>query len=96
MFKLEGESTKDYFKRWTRDQKLKAVVAAGGRCLDCGFDDLDRLECFHFDHRDPMTKAPGITRAIQRLAKQVREQEYQKCDLVCSNCHATRNVRRYG
>lgn len=95
MFKLEGESKRDYFKRWTREQKLQAVLAAGGKCMDCPFNDLSRLECFHFDHRDPETKTPGITRAIQRLARPTREIEYAKCDLVCSNCHATRNRRRY-
>ena len=76
-------------------QKLEAILAAGGRCLDCGFDDLDHPEVFDFDHRDPAEKHPRLKTRVgtMGLSSALREAELAKCDLVCSNCHRTRTKK---
>jgi hypothetical protein len=78
-------------------RKLEAIVAAGGQCLDCGYDDLDHPEVFDFDHRDPTEKHPrliGTRLSVNQLPELLREAEQAKCDLVCSNCHRIRTKRQ--
>ena len=77
-----------------RDKKRAAVIAAGGKCIDCGFDDLDRIEVFTFDHRPEHEKCFQISLYFARVSQARMDEEIAKCDLVCANCHATRTARR--
>jgi len=71
-----------------RRRKVKAILVqeAGGACALCGYSRC--IGALHFHHRDPMTKAfgvsgLGVTRSIERARA-----EASKCVLLCSNCHA--------
>ncbi len=73
--------------------KQRAIKLLGGRCLDCGFDDMTRPEVFDFDHIGPKT----TNIAAMKLRKwAVIETELSECELVCANCHRSRTERRRG
>jgi transposase len=72
----------------SRRRKVKAILVqeAGGACALCGYNRC--AAALHFHHRDPETKAfgvsgLGVTRSIDRARAEAR-----KCVLLCSNCHA--------
>ena len=71
--------------RFRQNLKRRAVAAAGGACVGCGFrDPIDALE---FHHLDPRTKEFGIsTEGIPRRWDKI-EAELAKCVLLCANCH---------
>lgn len=71
-----------------RRRKVKRILVAeaGGRCVRCGYDRC--IRALHFHHRDPATKAFGLSgRGYTRGIAALRV-EAEKCDLLCSNCHA--------
>lgn len=59
-------------------------------CMDCKVQYNPWV--MHFDHRDPSTKLFNVcqnpTRNWEKILKEI-----DKCDLVCSNCHAERTYR---
>jgi len=81
-----------------RRQRVKALLVeeAGGRCHLCGFDECP--QALHFHHRDPGSKAfglsvGGLTRSLASLRA-----EAAKCVLLCANCHAAveAGIKRLG
>jgi DNA-binding transcriptional ArsR family regulator len=71
-----------------RRRKVKRILVAeaGGRCVRCGYDRCVRA--LHFHHRDPSSKAFGLSgRGYTRGIAALRA-EAEKCELLCSNCHA--------
>ena len=94
------EKTKRYYKRWylkNRDYvmklKLKAVKLKGSKCLDCGFNDLNRPEVFDFDHTTN-NKNGDVGDFIANSNWDNVIKELKLCDLVCANCHRTRTKKR--
>ncbi len=78
---------------------MEQVLRLGGRCMDCGFNDLEHLECFDFDYRDPSSKREdmryeGRCLSFTRLSNENLRAEVDKCDLVCANCHRIRSKRQ--
>ena len=72
-------------KRRERNRE-RAFQYLGNKCKDCGNDDRRVLE---FDHlRD---KISTIAKLLGRKWEVVQE-ELEKCELVCGNCH---NIRTY-
>ena len=64
-------------------------------CVDCGETDLEVLE---FDHRDSIGKdrktsllSLGNVWSIERI-----QEEIDKCDVRCSNCHTRRTRKQFG
>src|SRR3989304_512914 len=70
----------------------RAIEAAGGKCIRCGYDKCLRNMQFH--HRDPALKLFAIS-AVNIRIRQWEEivTEIQKCDLLCSNCHGEEEDR---
>jgi hypothetical protein len=70
-------------KRYAEKQKLiiELKLKLGGKCVDCGNDDLEILE---FDHIDPNEKINCVRRIYN---KQGVIDEANKCELRCVNCH---------
>lgn len=57
-------------------------------CVDCGEKDIRVLE---FDHRDPAEKTANISRLVSDGFGSARlEEEINKCDVRCGNCHRRR------
>lgn len=71
--------------RYRIGYKQKCVDYLGGKCKKCGYNRC--ILALHAHHRDPTTKLFGIsTGQCRKWAKVVAE--LNKCDLLCSNCHA--------
>ena len=75
--------------------RKKALIGLfGGKCLDCGFSDLDRPEVFQFDHLPQFKKEKNISVMLPTHRWEAILNEAAKCELVCANCHATRTKNR--
>jgi hypothetical protein len=70
---------------WRRRLKLKAVAYLGSKCSRCGYDKCVRALSFH--HREPEKKLFSISHPNPKRWEIVKA-ELDKCDLLCSNCHA--------
>lgn len=74
---------------WRRRTKLKLIRYKGGRCQECGYDDLRFPRAFDFHHRSGKDFAiSGRTIAFNKLRAEV-----DKCDLLCCRCHAELHAR---
>lgn len=55
-------------------------------CSRCGYKKSARALQFH--HRDPKDKTKGIARMVYSSTNIDKiQQEIDKCDLICANCH---------
>jgi len=95
--------TKGYRKRWARDckklrsdfrdvvNKIKHVP-----CTDCGVKYPPRV--MEFDHLEPEQKKFTVSREMGRANTRVGQarilEEIKKCEVVCSNCHRLREIKR--
>jgi len=75
--------TNYYVTRRRRDLKRLAIEYKGGKCQQCGYNRCVAALVFH--HR--YGKDFGIGHGETRSWEKVRD-ELDKCDLLCSNCHA--------
>ena len=62
-------------------------------CISCGESDPIVLE---FDHRDSTTKLENISNLISNGSWQAIEQEIEKCDVLCANCHRRKSAKQFG
>ena len=63
------------------------IDMSGGRCKRCGYAKCNRALSFH--HREPDKKSFPLT--LDRMWGknwEVIVEEWEKCDLLCLNCHA--------
>lgn len=72
---------------WIRELKSKP-------CMDCG--NSYHFAAMQFDHRPGEIKSFDISRAIAgNIGDEFYiQEEINKCDLVCANCHAVRSWNR--
>lgn len=68
-----------------RKRKREAVEYKGGRCVRCGYEKC--LAALDFHHLDPMEKDPDWKLMRSWSVDRIKN-ELDKCELVCSNCHA--------
>lgn len=64
-------------------------IARGGKCERCGYAKC--LAALVWHHRDPTKKDPAYSRQMARLKL---EEEIEKCDLLCANCHTEVHIER--
>lgn len=80
-------NTKHRIHKTRQAKKTKAVQYLGGKCLRCGYD--KSVKALQFHHRDPATKLTEIAKMIRDwMPWNLIQQELDKCDLLCANCHA--------
>lgn len=72
--------------------KIKCVEYLGGKCIECGFN--MHLAALQFHHRNPINKDFVISR-IKTKSWELIVKELDKCDLLCSNCHAIKHSTNY-
>jgi len=63
-------------------KKLRVVNSMGGKCMECGSDDIFVLE-FHHHQKD---KDNIVSKLLESDISQA-EKEAKKCVLLCANCH---------
>jgi len=78
-----------------RNQQYVMAYLKTHPCIVCGENDIVVLE---FDHRDPSQKEDSINNAcggrffsLKRL-----QEEIEKCDVLCANCHRRKTARERG
>ncbi len=74
----------DYIKEYVR------ALKEASPCVDCG--QSYRYWVMHFDHIGT-DKVFGISNG-RSFSRERVQSEIAKCELVCSNCHATRTFKR--
>jgi len=92
-YKKQGKQLQTYCKkclntvqivRW-RERKKQAVIYKGGKCRQCGYNKNYSALVFH--HVDPSNKEFAWDK-LRLYPWKVVLTELDKCDLLCSNCHA--------
>lgn len=85
----DGEKRKNIATVLRRGQNRKKTLInlAGGACVKCGYDKCSRALTFH--HRDRDSKKFGLCmNNLWSKRWDVIMEEYEKCELLCMNCHA--------
>lgn len=63
-------------------------------CVDCGESDIVVLE---FDHIDPLTKIKDVSYLARTLFLWDKiEEEINKCEVRCANCHRRKTHKQFG
>lgn len=75
---------------WKTARKQRCLSYKGGICARCGYSKCLRSLIFH--HRNPAEKKFGIAGSHCRKWEVVQE-ELDKCDLLCTNCHGEEHER---
>lgn len=70
--------------------KLKAIEYKGGACSSCGYNRCTEALVFH--HNVPEEKEFALS-GKHSLSWTRLQQELDKCDLLCMNCHAELHSR---
>jgi len=66
------------------ERKIKLIKFAGGKCQKCGY--CQNIAALEFHHvRDK--KFTLDARRLANMSWKKIEQEFDKCSLLCSNCH---------
>lgn len=79
-------STEERVRKYQAEHIVRCSIAKvklGGKCVDCGVNDLRVLA---FDHLDPKTKRWEVSKMRNKSTTDF-ESEVQKCTLRCHNCH---------
>lgn len=67
--------------------KLELLARRGGKCTACGYSKAASALCFH--HRNPDEKEINISgMRLIAIPRKKLEEEVDKCDVYCLNCHA--------
>lgn len=68
--------------------KYWLINQRGGKCEKCGYN--HNLAALEFHHLDPSTKEFTLdARNLERHSDEQILEEFNKCILLCANCHAT-------
>jgi hypothetical protein len=75
-------------------RKLELVELKGGGCEVCGYE--KNLAALHFHHRDPNEKKHSLdARMLSNMKMENIMLEFNKCTLLCSNCHLEEHHKEY-
>ena len=77
-----SEENKDYLKKRYYEALSESIEKLGGKCVKCGV--TERLQ---FDHIHPKNKSFEITKRLLMSDKKKFEEELDKCQLLCCDCH---------
>lgn len=82
----KGGSRAATIKVLRKAMKKEAVKRFGGKCVRCGYN--KSLAALEFHHMNPEEKEFGLAASGNTHSWEIYWQEAQKCELLCSNCHA--------
>lgn len=85
-----SEERKVYFKKRYYDTLSECIEKLGGECVKCGA--TQRLE---FDHIHSKNKSFEITRRLLMSDKKKLQEELDKCQLLCYDCHLEKTKQSY-
>jgi hypothetical protein len=84
---LETEQQLRKYRRYRMVSEIKLLVG----CTDCGW--AGHSEALQFDHLPNTTKAFNISNSYLLSVEKILN-EIEKCEVVCTNCHAIRTDSR--
>lgn len=86
--KCKNKQDAEYWSNKRFIKKKIFVEYKGGKCIKCGYNKC--LAALDFHHRDPKTKRYAVSKLYSISLKRLSEieEELDKCDLLCRNCHA--------
>ena len=97
--KYKRERYKPKGRAVTRVEGRKMIISEKLRrraCMDCELLVTQENCCvFDFDHREPKDKSFAISAKARDVAFQTLQDEFDKCDLVCANCHRLRTRQQF-
>jgi 5-methylcytosine-specific restriction endonuclease McrA len=85
-----SEERKVYFKKRYYEALLESIEKLGGECVKCGA--TERLQ---FDHIHPENKSFEITKKLLMGDREKFQEELDKCQLLCYNCHLEKTKQSY-
>ena len=74
-----------------RQNKMELIAYKGGKCSRCGYC-KPFPSAYHFHHKDASNKKFTVSRFMSRKLETLKK-EVDKCELLCSNCHAEHHDR---
>jgi predicted nucleic acid-binding Zn ribbon protein len=84
----KGQHNASYANQQKRGLKRKTALIdlLGGKCQHCGYNKCVHALTFH--HKDPAKKSFQLDiRSCSNRGWAILEEEAQKCELLCFNCH---------
>lgn len=69
-----------------------AEVKSEVGCIDCGYNEAP--EALDFDHLPEFEKRFGIAQGCTNYSIETVQEEMDKCEVVCANCHRIRTKER--
>mgnify|MGYP003941008969 CR=1 FL=1 len=70
-----------------RSRKIQLIELYGNQCSICGYD--KNFAALEFHHTNPVTKSFQLDlRSLSNRRWEAILKEAEKCQLLCSNCHA--------
>lgn len=92
LYKARAQAGKPAARRACKDLVLEHLLSHP--CVDCGEDDVEVLE---FDHIEAVgMKAPRVSSYVSRAGLRRLQEEIDKCEVRCANCHVRRTRRQFG
>ena len=85
-----SERHKSYLKKRYYETLSECIEKLGGECVKCGVK--ERLQ---FDHIYPKNKSFEITRRLLMSDRKKFEEELDKCQLLCYDCHLEKTKQSY-
>ena len=80
-------------KRWRNKLKIEVFGAYGGKCVDCGIEDLTVLELHHVNHDGKAQRR--LHGRGSDMWRYFRRAGYPPCvETLCSNCHKRRHSEK--
>lgn len=76
----DPERQKEFQRLWMSQRRLDWIAEQGSVCAKCSGEEGP----WEIDHVDPTTK---VSHRVWSWAKEKREKELAKCQLLCSVCH---------
>jgi hypothetical protein len=90
-FNNSNKSWRKYVKKG-RDY-VDNYLVENGPCKDCGESNIKVLV---FHHRDPSTKVANVSYMVgANRSTSVIQEEMDKCDILCHNCHRKIHSKEY-
>ena len=76
-----------------KHRKMYLDLFKGKACADCG---NTNPIVFELDHREGSDKVMEVSTMINKRSWKALLNEFNKCDIVCANCHRIRTATRAG
>jgi hypothetical protein len=89
----QGLINHDCYRERNREYVIHQKAERDNRCMDC--HRVFPYFVLDFDHREDQEKFNSLSKMVSSKWRLARlDEEIQKCDLVCANCHRVRTHER--